>query len=204
MLRFPALRIMDRPGLERSVVRAAWSAVPLQFYLLQSFGRGFAPTDFASAAVVTLISFLLLFVLSAALAAVPNSAEGNFDSRMRTWSISLIIAWVATLGLFAAATAIYQFPPIGKQGRVHDPIEDLVCNTGWACMRSPPTLAFQTIVIVLIYTVLALALVRLAMRRLRLDDCSMNCAVARRDPSMLVVWIVTSALVTGVNVWAAD
>ena len=204
--RFPVSWIVEHPDIERGFVRAVWFVIPLEYYLLTTFSNGFEVSDFGAATAVSLIYLLVLFTLSAflaAAAAVGGRHKGGFDPLLRIWSITLIVTWSASLALlalstFASVNLKYLIPLLGVK---YDVVTHLVCEVFSSCLRTPPALTWQTFVVYLVYTSAALALIVYASRRFNPERHVSGALRGHREPNLIAVCIVNAAIMTVFNTW---
>jgi hypothetical protein len=202
-LRFPVGWIVEHPGIERGFVRAVWFVIPLEYYLLTTFSNGFEASDFGAASAVSLIYVVILFILSSCLAASWTRRRGDFDQLLRIWSITLIVTWSASLALlalftFTSAVLRRLIPSLGID---FDVVTHLVCNVVSSCLRTPPALTWQTFVIYLVYTSVALALIMYASRRFIPERHVSGALGGHREPNLIAVCIINAAIMTVFNTW---
>jgi hypothetical protein len=201
--RFPVGWIVEHPGIERSFVRAVWFVIPLEYYLLTTFSNGFEASDFGAAAAVSLIYLVMLFLLSAFLAAVWTRHKGDFDPLLRIWSITLIVTWSASLTLLALSTFMsvnlkYLSSLLGLK---FDVVTHLMCNVVSSCLRTPPALTWQTFVIYLVYTGAALALIVYASRSFIPKKHVPGALGGHGEPNIIAVCTINAAIMTVFNTW---
>ena len=203
MPRFPVGWIVDHPSIERGIVRAVWFVIPLEYYLLITFSNGFEVSDFGAAAAVALIFLLVLFAISSLLALLFTRKNGDFDPLLRIWSITLIVTWSASLTLLAFSTFISthlkSLSPVLRLD--FDVVTHLVCVTFWSCLRTPPALTWQTFVIYLFYTAIALTLILFASRRLDRDRRRSEALSGHSEPNLIAVCLVNAAIMTVFHTW---
>jgi cation transporter-like permease len=171
--------------------------------LLTTFSNGFEASDFGAAAAVSLIYLVVLFLLSACLAAAWTRHKGDFDPLLRIWSITLIVTWSASLTLLAFATFMsanmrFVVPFLGVK---FDLVTHLVCNVFSSCLRTPPALTWQTFIIYLVYTSAALALIVYASRRFIPEKHVSGALGNHREPNIISVCIISAAIMTVFNTW---
>ncbi len=192
--RFPVRWILEQPRIENWIVKAVWFAIPIEYYLVTTFSSGFDASAFGAAAVFSLLYLMLLFAVSCVLA-IPGKKQ-HYDSRVRIWSIALIVTWGASVALVAAITFLSRIAGSGN-----DIIAKLICP----CVPEYPARSLKTFVIYFAYTAIALALVWVGSRYLRWTKPIAPTQSGDQDwsePNLVTVGLINAMILTGMHGWA--
>lgn len=109
--RFPARWAVESAGAEGIFARLLWLLVPLQYYVLTNLPHGLSGDDVIPAVALSLMSVVVIFVLSYAVAWLvsvvrPQDPKRDiFSGRVRMWVVALMIGTAAGYLLLALSLA---------------------------------------------------------------------------------------------------
>jgi hypothetical protein len=195
--RFPVRWILEHPRIEYWTVKAVWFVIPLEYYLVTSFSGGFNKSDFGATSIFALLYLMVLFVASSLIAIAGGS--GEFDRRVRIWSIALIVTWGASLALVAFANFLSTLVGLGN-----DFVGAIVCRSG--CTPDYPAFRPQTFLVYAIYSSAALAILCAAPRYIRAKRASSPSLfpvdVRWREPDVVTIGFLNAIIMTAMHAWA--
>jgi hypothetical protein len=159
--RFPFGHIAGNRRFETLTARIAWLAIPLEYYVLTRFTGGLREWNPVAVVFVALLTVVVVLLFSVVIAALSGPIH-KFSERVRAWSISLIVNWVALVLLLTIGYAV-------RGGNEEDIVqyflkEVMRLDLSQGARPYPHPLDPQTFFVYLIYAGAALGLVELIVR----------------------------------------